>query len=102
MCAAAGAVPGVQVVVDMPDRSFEWEGSTYHVGPASLLADQRKIRSCELCRGCRQALRPMPKGARRVVCSAGAAWCVVCGVGAARRVVCRVVCCSSAPAAQPA
>jgi hypothetical protein len=56
-------VSGVEVILSMPDNSFKWQGATYHIGPASLQMDQRKIRHCKVCRGCRQQLKPMPKGA---------------------------------------
>jgi hypothetical protein len=50
--------------VGLPDNSFKFAGAKYHIGPSSIEQDQSKIRSCAICRGCKQLLQPMPKGER--------------------------------------
>lgn len=56
------AVPGVEVILNMPDNSFDWQGVKHQIGPTTLQMDQSKIRHCKACRGCQQHLTPMPKG----------------------------------------
>jgi len=61
-CIVLLLVPGVEVILNMPDNSFDWQGVKHQIGPTTLQMDQSKIRHCKACRGCQQHLTPMPKG----------------------------------------
>jgi hypothetical protein len=62
LCELHTCPAGIQVIVGLPDNAFKWSDKTFHIGPSSIEQDQSKIRSCDMCRGCKQLLQPMPKG----------------------------------------
>ena len=58
---AEGVVPGITVVTQSVNHTFDWEGNTYQIAP-DLSVREGLIRRCEVCRGCQHMIEPMPKG----------------------------------------